>query len=298
MELKEIEDKELLFQAAIQMDKYSKEHCVNTPCTDKRMHDVENDCNCEWYHGAWMYCRMAKIVVTDDYFGEYYDTFFEQRRNSDRIDVLICGMADYALVAHVLRRIPSALIDKVYITLLDICNSPLLLCKWYIEKEFPQFLRCLTIVRADATDIPFPGNSFDLITSSSFLTRMVYSEAEKVVMEWKRLLKSGGEIFTSVHVYNNSNCEGEFYRSENADIEYAMKKLETCISEYSISDKYAEKMRQKVKKYLSNIMTVAMSESRLKDLFNELYYSPERYDQPGELELIHQMILVRAISVS
>lgn len=292
--MKPIENNELLVQAALQMDAISKKHCLNTKCTEERMQDVENDDNCEWYHGAWMYCRMAKIVVSEDYLGYEYETFFNRHIYDERIDVLICGMADYATVAHVLRRIPAILEKKVYITLLDICNSPLLLCKWYIEKVFPEYSERLTILNADATCIPLPDESFDLITSYSFLTRMIYSEAEKVALEWKRLLKNNGEILTSVHVFNNSSCEGQFYRSENADINYAMEKLERCILEYEISSSMAEIMREKVRKYLANIMSVAISESSLRALFSSVDYNQTAHNQPGELEQVHKMLLIRA----
>lgn len=296
--MRPIENDDLLIQASIEMENLSKVHCINTPCTEERMQDVENDDNCEWYHGAWMYCRMAKIVVSEDYLGEQYESFFSQHTNDKRIDILVCGMADYATLAHVLRRVPSYLEDKIYITLLDICNSPLLLCKWYTEKMYPQYSERLSLIKADATQIPLPDASFDLITSYSFLTRMVYSEAQKVSSEWIRLLKNRGEILTSVHVFNNSDCEGKFYRSQNADIDYALAKLEQYISEHTVSDCTAEIMRIKVKKYLSNIMSVAMSESNLQALFSRIEYAQESHNQPGELEQIHKMLLIRAVKSS
>lgn len=293
--MKEIEDSNLILDAAEHMSIYSKRYCMSIVCNHKRMRAAENETNCEWYHGAWMYCRLANIVVSEDYLGDYYQRFFEKRFNQEVMRILICGMADYATFAHVLRRIPNNYPGMVQFVLLDICKSPLLLCKWYLSKMFPEFRGKVELVTADATNIPFENETFDLITTYSFLTRMIYYDAEKVAKEWIRLLKRGGEILTTVHVTNDNTKEGKFYRSENADILYAMAKVEETIQKYGLASDIALVMRDKVKRYLVNIMSVAMSEENLARLFNSIACSFTRFEQPGELESIHNMLLVHAV---
>ena len=70
--------KSILMQAAHQMDIISKKYCPLTGCNQNRMKGVDNNDNCEWYHGAWMYCRLSGIVVSEDYLGVNYQSFFQK----------------------------------------------------------------------------------------------------------------------------------------------------------------------------------------------------------------------------
>ena len=292
--MKDIKKANLLIEAAKQMDIISHEYCNMTQCTNERMKAVEGELNCEWYHGGWMYCRLAGIVVSEDYLGKEYERFFIKHINSKRINILVCGLADFAILEHIIRRIPNKITNKIHITILDICNSPLKLCDWYLKKCIPTFLSHVDYVVSDATKLPFEDNTFDLITSYSFLTRMIYNMASKVVNEWERVLKKEGNILTTVHIFTSLNHDGDFYISPNADKNYALKKADEFILLNEIDDALSLIMKNKVKKYVSNIMSVAMSEEKLKTLFSNFQLEFTYFDQPGELEDVHNMIIVNA----
>ena len=294
-----MDDYNILKSAAEKMDLISDEFCGYTECNDSRMKAVDGSDNCHWYHSSWMHLRLAGIVVSEDYLGDYYEQFFRERKQQDVINVLICGMADFATLDHVVRRIPKEMIYKVVITLVDICQSPIELCKWYVETYniFP--VNQLRYVIADATNMPFGNKSFDLITNYSFLTRMVLSEMKKVIDEWHRVLKPKGCIYTTIHINSDpSNVKGAFYRSSSSSVSYAMNKVEEYIIQNKLSLDKAESMRRKCKLYLNNIMSVSIpSESFILSLFKGFNCSFESRDQQGELEAVHKMVLLKAVKL-
>lgn len=52
-----------------------------------------------------------------------------------------------------------------------------------------------TIIKASATKLPFKNNSFDMITAISVIEHLKPKEAEKFLIETKRVLKPNGSIF-------------------------------------------------------------------------------------------------------
>lgn len=293
-----MENKALLLEAAREMESISEQYCIKTECNDVRMKSAGALNNCKWYHGAWMYCRLAEVVVSNDYLGELYAAFFEKNKNKDCIRILICGLADFAILDHVLTRIPCYLANKVFITIVDICYSPLALCDWFIHQpinNYSCFQSNIEYCKSDATKLPFKNNTFDLITNYSFLTRMVTNEMQKTIAEWSRVLKQNGEIYTTIRINPDKTLrEGDFNRN-NTGIEFAMDKVNNTIEQLSLNESDAEKMKKKVRFYLQNIMSVAIpSIETIERLFSnyELKYSYE--DQQGELEKIHRMVILQA----
>lgn len=289
-----VDNESVLMQAAHQMDLISKTHCLLTECTQNRMRSIENDYNCEWYHGAWMYCRLSGIVVSNDYLGNSYQFFFE-KYNAKPCNILICGTADFAILEHILQSIPKRNRKQTYITIIDICNSPLLLCQWFINTYHQEYAENIKLIQANAINLPFEDHSFDLITTYSFLTRMIFNDAKKVVKEWYRVLKPNGTVLTTVHISDFKEFEGNFYRSDLASEQFALNKLEQFLNQNTFELSYAETIRCKVVRYISNIMSVAMSNENLKELFKRFTYNISYFDQPGELEDVHKMAIVNAV---
>lgn len=284
----------ILMQAARQMDLISQKYCSLTKCTQDRMRAVNNNDNCEWYHGAWMYCRLSGIVVSEDYLGNNYHFFF-QKQGEKPCNILICGTADFAILEHIFQCIPESNRRWTYITIIDICNSPLLLCRWFINTYYQEYADNIDYVQADATNLPFEDGYFDLITTYSFLTRMIYSDAQKVVNEWYRVLKPKGTVLTTVHINNLKEFEGKFYRSDSASEDFALDKLNKFLNKYSFDSFFAKIIREKVKLYISNIMSVAISSELLEEMFDQYICDITYFDQPGELEAVHKMTIVNAI---
>ena len=290
----EIENKNFLELAATKMGAISSLYCNQTTCDDERMKSVSEEDNCEWYHSGWLYCRLCGIVVSEDYLGAEYSNFFNSIQTKE-IKILVCGLADYVVLAHVLRRIPASIANRVSIDVVDICNSPLKLCEWYVQENpsFKPFSRKIHYIKADAAQLPFKDEQFDLITSYSFLTRMVFSESTKIVHEWHRVLKQNGIILTTIHVTDGDN-EGQFYHTNTNDLLWK-KKLESYLSETKIGGEEAKQVREKVSRYMNNIMSCSISLPSVKKLFADFDLKLKPFDQPGELVPIHKMLSIYAL---
>lgn len=288
------EDLNLMMELAAEMEAISEKHCLDTLCNDDRMKSATDELNCKWYHAGWLYCRLAGIIISKDYLESQYKAFFLKKMKSERIDVLICGFADHALLMNILATIPEPIVSKVYFTLIDICRSPIELCKLYVEKASPTLADRITYLQADATSIPIPDGSFDLITTYSFLTRMSKPLMEKVLEEWVRLLKPDGEILTTVRITTDSSAEESFHRGSASSIAFGMNKIETFLASHNVSSLFANNMRKRAYEYLTNIMSSTLINKSITDVLDKYSYETWYYDQPGELKSVHKMMGLRA----
>lgn len=281
---------ERMMELATHMDAIATCHCVRTECNNDRMRSATDIDDCEWYHAGWLYCRLAGIIISKDYLNERYKKFFSQRLNKDRIDVLICGFADHALLTNIIATIPKTLLSHVHFTLMDICRSPIELCQLYVKKFAPELTDRVTYVQGDATNINMISDSFDLITTYSFLTRMSKPLMTKVLKEWLRLLKGDGEILTTVRVTADAQAEETFHRGSAASIEFGMEKVEKFLMQGIVNDQFADRMRQRTYAYLTNIMSSTLKDSSILSVIADRPHEVWYYDQPGELESIHKMM--------
>lgn len=108
--------------------------------------------------------------------------------------VLISGTADYSMLAHVLWAYRQEKVNP-QITVLDLCETPLFLCKWY-GRTVGTSIQALT---ADLLDYVAP-EPFHIITTDAFLTRFSPDERGAVVKKWFELLTPGGRVVTTVRV--------------------------------------------------------------------------------------------------
>lgn len=281
-------------ESADVMDRISSQFCRDTECNDERMKSASGIDNCEWYHSGWLYCRMAGIIISKDFLEDKYREFFYERVEKNKINVLICGFADYAILNNIISVIPEALKKNVYFTLIDICQSPIELCKWYVNKVYSDFKDQISYIKADATSIPIEDGKFDLITSYSFLTRMSKQLMKKVINEWHRLLSDDGIILTTVRITIGEEVQENFSRSSSSSIAYGMNKVEEFIEKNHISPVLSIKIKNKAKNYLCNIMSSCLLDSTIKSSFDCLNCSFWYYDQPGELESTHKMMGILA----
>lgn len=291
---------DMMLKAAKKMECLSEKYCGETECTDQRMKSVNGEDNCKWYHGGWMYCRLSGIVVTEDYLGNDFTEFFSENHDKDDINVLACGIADFGLLLHIIDRIPKDIIKRVHIYAVDICRTPLELCRWFFQQEETKKYNQVDIiyVKADATKLPFEAGFFNLITSYSFLTRMTSDLAGKVIKEWHRVLKRDGEVLTTIHINGDDGLPiGDFYRSDNEDMEFAMQKVYHFLDHNKeLGEDFSEHMITMVERYLENIMSVVVPNNNavqsMFDIFS--YCGIKNVDQPGELEEVHKMTIVKA----
>lgn len=151
--------------------------------------------DCSWYHGIWQYLRIFNMVSTPTWHSDFYTSelgSLASAKESGR--VLISGTADYSMLAYVLwayRQKGSA----VDVTVLDLCETPLFLCKWYAKLVGTR----VATVSADIFKY-IPESPFDLIATDAFLTRFNPTARPALMDRWRQLLRVGGHVVTTVRI--------------------------------------------------------------------------------------------------
>ena len=167
--------------------------------------DREAGESCSWYHGSWQYLRIVKLAPTPEkHAGFLFDALGALARDGRYGRVLISGAADYCMLAHVLRayRSENARVD---ITVVDKCETPLFLCKWYAK------LVSHALVTHTSDILDFNSvEPFDVICTQSLLSQYPHSMRKDLVSKWRELLRPGGKVVTTVRVIP-SRSEGSVH---------------------------------------------------------------------------------------
>jgi 2-polyprenyl-3-methyl-5-hydroxy-6-metoxy-1,4-benzoquinol methylase len=152
--------------------------------------DPETGRSCAWYHGLWQYLRLFELVETP----RYHAAFFREALAAlpERRDpaILVSGAADYSMAAHVvagcreLGRAPK-------VTVLDRCETPLQLNRWYAERAGIAIeTRCLDVLACEES------GQFDGIFTHAFLGRFPPAQRAVLFTKWRQLLRPGGAVAT------------------------------------------------------------------------------------------------------
>ena len=145
--------------------------------------------SCAWNHGLWQYLRILGLVTSPSYQADFYASALGRIANpSPR--VLISGAADYSMLAVVLGAF-RAKGSRPSITVIDVCDTPLALCRWYAEKVGAT----IETLRADIRDYA-PAGGFDAVCSDNFFGRFPAQERAAVAARWKALLLPSGIAIT------------------------------------------------------------------------------------------------------
>jgi SAM-dependent methyltransferase len=116
--------------------------------------------------------------------------------------MLISGAADYSMPAHVLkayRNVEAA----VQVTVLDRCETPLYLCRWYAERMSVTMDTCA----CDILDFA-PQDRFDVTCSHSFLARFPPRQRKDLMSAWQRILRPGGKVVTNARLNPSAPDDG------------------------------------------------------------------------------------------
>lgn len=169
--------------------------------------------DCSWYHGVWQYLRIFDLVSTPTWHQNFYNTHLAQlAQEHPNSKVLISGTADYSVLAHVLWAFDSVG-NPCDITVLDLCQTPLILCKWYGRRTNHN----IATVQTSIFDFN-PGETYDAIVTDAFLTRFSKAERSAVVALWVRSLRPGGCVITTVRVGSAPTIEKVIARPDQVDL--------------------------------------------------------------------------------
>lgn len=152
---------------------------------------------CAWYHGVWQYLRLLGVAAAPSRnAGFFLDTFEALAREGDFHRVLISGTADYSMLAYVLQAYRNGGATPL-ITIVDHCETPLYLCRWYAE-------RLSQTIATHAGDIlafaPADDELFDAVCCHSFLSKIPPTQRNGLIATWKRALRPGGKIVTNTRL--------------------------------------------------------------------------------------------------
>jgi SAM-dependent methyltransferase len=147
--------------------------------------------DCAWYHGPWQYFRVLDLVTAPpDHADFLLDALGSLARADGYRRILVSGAADYSMPAHVLWAYAkgSAVAD---VTVVDICETPLFLTKWYAETRSAR----LQTQACDILDYE-TERSFDVLCTHSFLGNFAADQRRDVIAKWRDLLRPGGKVIT------------------------------------------------------------------------------------------------------
>ena len=144
---------------------------------------------CDWSHGLWQFLRVFRLVGSIEYHTTFYRdalALVDAVHGGARPRVLISGASDYGVLARVLWAFRGREMEPD-ITVVDLCETPLELNRWYAARE-----RCeITTVAADITAFR-SARPFDAICADSFLGRFAPDARAALAKRWHALLRPGG----------------------------------------------------------------------------------------------------------
>jgi hypothetical protein len=156
--------------------------------------------DCSWYHSSWQFLRIFNMVSTPTWHATFYLTNLERLAPTHQ-HCLISGTADYSMLAHVLWAYKRASVHPM-VLVLDTCETPLLLCKWYAKYVGDDVLT----EKQDILNYE-SRNPLDIIVTDAFLTRFSPQDRPKVVSRWHSLLRNGGKVVTTIRIEPRTKAE-------------------------------------------------------------------------------------------
>jgi SAM-dependent methyltransferase len=159
----------------------AKRYCHHSPTLGQ---------SCVSYHGTWQYRRIFGLTTG---IGGLQRAFFHHVLGSLAVvgsypRVLITGAADYAMTAIVLGAYGACRAD-LGLTVMDRCEAPLALNRWYAER----LSHPLEVRTCDVLDYEDP-RPFDVISTHSFVNQLPPASRPGLIAKWRRLLRPGGKL--------------------------------------------------------------------------------------------------------
>ena len=153
------------------------------------------DLSCEWYHSTWQYLRLLNMVAVPNWYEFYNKAIGDVLKKHKNPKVFISACADFGMLAKLHESFVEAGVTPE-IVIYDICNTPLMACKWYAEK-FGLNITCKTgnIITDDIPEAPF-----DLIITDEFLTVLKDPDKPTITNKWYELLAEGGSVVTTAMI--------------------------------------------------------------------------------------------------
>ena len=142
--------------------------------------------SCAWYHGFWPFLRLLDYGSSPQLHAAFYrDGLAPLAAAPAPPRILISGAADFARAA-----LDTAPVQPRF-TVIDRCDTPLALCRWFAERAgFEIETRTADIFAFRDAD------GFDAIVTHSFLGNFEPELRPRLMRGWYGLLRAGGRVLT------------------------------------------------------------------------------------------------------
>ena len=151
--------------------------------------------DCAWYHGLWQYLRLLDIAVPPQRHAAFFTDALRSALEADRAQrIVITGTADYGMLAQVLASV-GVLSGPGQVTAVDVCETPLFLCKWYAMRSGQALVTRATDVLSWATN-----DVYDIACTHSLIPQFPPAQRKELIAAWRRVLRPGGRVLTTARI--------------------------------------------------------------------------------------------------
>lgn len=173
--------------------------------------DANTGDTCVWYHRVWQYLRLLGVISSIRTNTDFLiRSFHDYARTGGYRFALVSATADYSMLAH-LKHAYAEANRPLDATVIDRCNTSLLLNRWYADRYDVSLTTTCGDVLEYVTDRPF-----DLICTHNFLGRFDLEPRRQLISRWHALLRPGGLVVTTQRIRPGS-CERRVrYRDDEA----------------------------------------------------------------------------------
>ncbi len=235
---------------------------------------------CRDYHAMWQYFRQIGLLSTIGTNTDFLVATLRRLADADTCRrVLISATADYGMLAHLLHAYRLAGVAPE-VTVVDMCETPLALNRWYAERAGATIRTCRANVLEFRADAPF-----DLVCTHSFLGRLTPEVRAGVVNKWHEVLRPGGRVVTVARVRYGAPVAG-VTRYEPEEIrEFRARALELARAQQHELDLPAEFIAEAAEHYAVSKRSRGFGTTEaLRALFEDHGFALENFDSGGEAE--------------
>jgi SAM-dependent methyltransferase len=168
---------------------------------------------CVEYHSLYPTLRLLSLAASPDRHADFFGAVFDSLAKSGATHrVLITGTADSGILEYLLLAWHRANAAYPSIKALDLCETPLRLCKAYGQRlGVPVDIRAGNVL---SSGFPEP---FDLICAHSFIVKFDDEARPLLFAKWAELLKPGGCVVSTVRIDPDRGVRTIAHTTDQAD---------------------------------------------------------------------------------
>ena len=229
--------------------------------------------DCSWYHGFWQYLRVFDLAATPYRHGEFFDAVLAALAGDGAYRrVLVSGAADYAMLAVVLQAYRGVDADHE-IGVVDLCETPLFLCRWYADSV-------AAAVETHVSDVLDwkSAKPFDVVCTHSFLSRFPPARRNDLMSKWRELLRPGGRIVTTTRINPSWSPDSASFTRDQIRA-FKERVFQEALKWRAILDVDPDEMSSRAEVHAERTMTHSLtSEDEVAGLFRSGGFTVDRLD--------------------